>query len=233
MSKASGLINELLVRLAAGSVLVVLFVTDAPASPIDLTKIVGVVAGETWPDGEVPSGTGFFIGAKGQILTAAHVVAGCHSVEIATLRTGTMAHVAALVVGVDGRIDAALLVAPSIHSDTYLRFTDDLPDVADQLVVPTRSAVDDGFHAVDVRALGVGQVSGEGNLLHVGGRLRAGFERSSGYRHARKCRRIYIWPNARQTRNWTCRASSISDKVSPLFRCVLFDELRAWHSRCN
>jgi S1-C subfamily serine protease len=165
------LINEVLARLAIGSLLGIFLAASAPASEIDLTKIVGVVAGETWPEGKIPAGTGFFVGSGGQILTAAHVVAGCHSIKIAALHNGSIDYVNAVIVGVDGRIDAALLIASSVHSNTYIRFTDDLPDVGDQLVIPTRSATDDTFHAIDGRALGVMRVAGEGNLLHVEGKL--------------------------------------------------------------
>jgi len=161
-------------RLVVGWLLVTVLAAGAPVPAIDLTKIVGDVAGETWPEGKVPAGTGFFVGSAGQILTAAHVVAGCHSVQIAALRGGAIDRVGATIVGIDGRIDAALLSASSIRSDTYMRFSDGSSDVGDQLVVTMRSAADGSFHAIDMLSLGVNLVSGEDNLLHVKGRLTPG-----------------------------------------------------------
>ena len=173
-TKELGSINDLFVRLVAVPFLALFLATNAAASGIDLTKIVGIVAGETWPEGKVPSGTGFLIGSDGQIMTAAHVVAGCHSIKIATILDGTVEHFSAVVVGIDARIDAALLVATSMHTRSYLRFSVDTPDIDDHLIVPTRSAVDGNFHAIDVRAMGVLPMGEGGDLLHVQGRLAAG-----------------------------------------------------------
>jgi serine protease Do len=80
---------------------------QAGESRLDLSAMVRAVTLEEWPPGKVPAGSGFFVSADGDILTASHVIAGCKHVSI---RDGG-GKTSASVVGVDSRVDAALLHA--------------------------------------------------------------------------------------------------------------------------
>lgn len=118
----------------------------------DLTGLVGLVARETWPEGKVPVGTGAFIDPDGHVLTAAHVIAGCKDITVTYRRSGKMETVDAVAVGIDARIDAALLVAGSARSSVYVSFMDDLPQKSDSLFVATRSEQAENLHTIAGRA---------------------------------------------------------------------------------
>jgi hypothetical protein len=65
---------------------------------------------EVWPNGAPPIGSGFQV-APGKIVTASHVIAGCHAPWV---RSSATSAVAAQVVALDTRVDIALLEAPAI-----------------------------------------------------------------------------------------------------------------------
>lgn len=83
---------------------------------------------EVWPQGMSPSGSGFPVGS-GLVLTAAHVIAGC---RVMWVRSPSLAQSPAMLLGIDTRIDVALLwvaalrgrpgvsPAPAADGDTFV-----------------------------------------------------------------------------------------------------------------
>jgi S1-C subfamily serine protease len=109
--------------------------TAAVAGQPNLTKMVADVATQIWPEGKRPAGSGFLVGAKGEILTAAHVIAGCKRV---VARLGGATRLEASVIGVDTRLDAALLKTAA-GSHAFLRLADAAPPEDAPLIVVARS----------------------------------------------------------------------------------------------
>jgi len=80
------------------------------AERIDLQGSYDRALKEVWPGGAPPIGSGFHV-APGKILTASHVVAGCHAPWV---RSSATSAVPAQIVALDTRVDIALLDAPGI-----------------------------------------------------------------------------------------------------------------------
>lgn len=78
-----------------------------------LPNVFDNAAAERWPAGKVPVGAGFAVSSGGRILTAAHVVAGCKKIEVQAPGGEVKP---ALLIGVDSRIDLALLSAPGVKA---------------------------------------------------------------------------------------------------------------------
>jgi S1-C subfamily serine protease len=147
MRKASGSSSPL-GRLAVG--LLLFTCVHANASEPDLSKMVADVAAEPWPHGKMPAGSGFFVGRRGEVMTAAHVIAGCR--RIAVQVNGSL-KLKAVLVGLDARLDIALLrVAIGPHSVLEFAGTAPLMDAA--LTVVTRSAQTGRFLRVAGRVVG-------------------------------------------------------------------------------
>jgi len=80
-----------------------------PTGAQDLSGIVARSGAEAWPAGKVPTGTGFFVSTAGHLVTAAHEIAGCPTVMV--WPAGSSMGFAAALIGLDARIDVALLQA--------------------------------------------------------------------------------------------------------------------------
>lgn len=122
---------------------------------------------EVWPAGASPSGSGFPV-APDLAVTAAHVVAGC---RVMWVRSSTSGQTAAKILGLDTRIDVALLWVPGLRGVAGL-----VPAAArrgEPLVLrgfPRRRGrvVEVSF---DIDAIGLGEVEEEaGRILEVAGR---------------------------------------------------------------
>jgi S1-C subfamily serine protease len=146
---------------------------SAPAqardSDPDLTAMVHTVAQEAWPPGKVPSGSGFFVSADGDVVTASHVIAGCGHVSI---RDGAR-KMSASIVGADSHIDAALLHARvGGHAFLTLARANTAPDV--ELTLLTRSWPRGSALSVAVRSLGQFDGHAHDGLLKLSGRVEPG-----------------------------------------------------------
>ena len=147
MRKANGS-DRALRQLLAGAFL--FFCTGASADQPNLTKMVAGVAAESWPSGKVPAGSGFFVNPHGEILTAAHVVAGCRHI---TVRLSHSRKFDATLIGVDTRLDVALLqTAAKPHS--FVKFADAGPLQSAPMTIVMRSAVTTHILHVPGRFLG-------------------------------------------------------------------------------
>jgi S1-C subfamily serine protease len=135
----------------------------------DLTAMVRTVAQEVWPPGKIPAGSGFFVSADGDVLTASHVIAGCAHISIRDRSRKTSASV----VGVDTRIDAALLHA-GLNGHAFLTpaRADTVPDP--QLTLLTRSWTNGTASALTMRLLKPSGQSGQSGLMQLSGRVQPG-----------------------------------------------------------
>lgn len=70
---------------------------------------------EVWPAGMSPTGSGFPV-APGLVMTAAHVVAGCRVMWVRSPSTG---RAAATILGIDTRIDVALLSVAAMRGSKW------------------------------------------------------------------------------------------------------------------
>jgi S1-C subfamily serine protease len=90
------------------AIAVVIAVSSVPGTAADRLRPVEVfdeALREVWPQGMSPSGSGFPV-APGLVLTAAHVIAGC---RVMWVRSPTIAQSPATLLGIDTRVDVALL----------------------------------------------------------------------------------------------------------------------------
>jgi serine protease Do len=138
----------------------------ANASQPDLSKMVADVAAESWPHGKMPAGSGFFVGRSGEVVTAAHVIAGCRRIAI---QVNGPLKLKAVLIGLDARLDIALLrVAIGRHSGVGLSGI--APTMDATLTVVTRSAQTGRFLRVLSRVVG----KDERGLLKVNAALSPG-----------------------------------------------------------
>ena len=135
----------------------------------DLSSLVARSGAEAWPAGKVPVGTAFFVSSAGHLLTAAHGVAGCPTVMV--WPAGAAIGLAATVMGLDARLDLALLQA-GVAPKAVARLTDVDSVLPGALLVT--STVDAGaqpasFRPVEVRADGYAREAGRPLLLELAG----------------------------------------------------------------
>ena len=148
----------------------------AASGAASLSGLFTDAVSQKWPAGRTPVGAGTTVAGDPYVLTAAHVIAGCRHVRVS--RGGTIRP--ATLVGLDSRLDLALLVETSATGTASPALADALD--ADEAQLHGLQVVGFGQpgHNINepvrvvVQSLGVVQGMAETPLLSLNGPLVAG-----------------------------------------------------------
>ncbi|MBI1329143.1 MAG: hypothetical protein GC166_04470 [Alphaproteobacteria bacterium] len=148
--------------------------TAGAAPPLDLRGLFNETSRQHWPKQEVPTGTGFFVNAAGDLITAAHVIAGCGRIEVTIPAGAGTRKGRAVLMGLDARIDAALLSVPSLRPTPFFRMAMGSPPEGSHLMVPIWSVRDRKFQVTKARLAPAADHPGSDPLLQLDADLNPG-----------------------------------------------------------